>query len=80
MSKKIIKEKYEANIHLYTLLDVLQSLQENGRKYWYSDDIDESINDLIKKIENQLYPDHEEDDISDEKMFCEVTYEINEKD
>lgn len=80
MSKKKITETYEANIHLYTLLDVLIALQENGRKCWYPDDINETINDLIKKTENHIYPGHEEDDIADEKIISEITYEINEKD
>ena len=67
-------------MHLYTLLDVLISLQENGRKCWDPDDVNKSINDLIKKIENHIYPGHEDDDIADEKIYSEVTFEINEKD
>lgn len=67
-------------MHLYTLLDVLISLQENGRKCWYPDDVNKSINDLIKKIENHIYPGDEDDDIADEKIYSEVTFEINEKD
>ena len=35
MNRKKITEKYEANMHLYTLLDVVSSLQENGRKFHY---------------------------------------------
>ena len=67
-------------MHLYTLLDVLISLQENWRKCWYPDDVNKSINDVIKKIENHIYPGHEDDDIADEKIYSEVTFEINEKD
>lgn len=75
MKKEKIVEKYEANMHLYSLLDILSSLQENGRKYWYPDDINKAIDDLLKKIDNHIYHGHEDYDIADEKITSEITFE-----
>ena len=51
MRKKKIMETYEVNVHLYTLQDVLFALQENGRKFYYPEDINKSIDELLKKID-----------------------------
>ena len=80
MTKKKVTEKYETNIHLYTLLDVLSSLQENGRRFHYPEDINKSIDELLKKIDYHIYHGHEDYDITDEKTYSEITFEKNEKD
>ena len=80
MDKKIVTERYETNIHLYTLLDVLSSLQENGRRFHYPDDVNKAIEDLQKKIDYHIYHGHEDYDIADEKTYSEITFEKNEKD
>ena len=54
MKKEEITERYEANIHLNTLYDVLSALQSHG-KFWYPDDINKNIDCLIKKINNYIF-------------------------
>lgn len=76
MNNKIIIERYEANIHLNSLCDVLSSLQSNG-KYWYPADINEDINDLIDKINNYIYHDHNGDDVLDETWYSEFAFKKN---
>lgn len=72
MSKEIT-ERYEANIHLNSLYDVLVSLQSNG-KYWYPDDINKDIDKLIAKINKYIYHDHSGYDVIDERWYSEFSF------
>ena len=72
MSKEIT-EKYEANIHLNSLYDVLISLQSNG-KYWYPEEINNDIDNLIAKIKKYIYHDHKGYDVIDETWYSEFTF------
>ena len=76
MKGKTINEKYEANIHLNSLCDVLCSLQVNG-KYWYPKEINDDIDNLIKKINKYIYHDHKGYDIIDETWYSEFTFKKN---
>ena len=66
-------ERYEANIHLNSLCDVLSSLQVSG-KYWYPNDINNEINSLIKKINGYIYHDHKGYDVIGEKWYSEFVF------
>ena len=79
MRKKEITERYEANIHLNTLYDVLTSLQGNN-KCWYPEDINNDVTSLIKKINNHIYHNHSGYDVIDETWYSEITFEKNMKD
>lgn len=67
-------------MHLYALLDVVSSLQENGRKFHYPDDVNKAIDNLLDKIDNHIYHGHEDYDVTDEIWYSEITFEKNEKD
>ena len=75
--KKEIKEKYEANVHLNTLYDVLTSLRANGSKQFYPDDINEDIDKLISKILNYIYHDYKGYDVIDETWYSECVFKKN---
>lgn len=77
MKNEITKEKYEANVHLNTLYDVLTSLRANGSKEFYPNDINEDIDKLILKILDYLYHGHKGYDVIDEKWFSEYTFKKN---
>lgn len=77
MRKKEIIERYEANIHLNTLYDVLTSLRANGSKQFYPDDINEDIDKLISKILNYIYHDHKGYDVIDETWYSEFVFKKN---
>ena len=77
MKNEIIKEKYEVNIHLNSLYDVLTSLRTNGSKQFYPDDINDDIDKLIFKILNYIYHDHKKYDVIDEKWYSEFTFKKN---
>ena len=72
MSKQITK-KYEANIHLNSLYDVLVSLQVNG-KYWYPKDINDGIDNLVAKINKYIYHGHKGYDVIDERWYSEFSF------
>jgi hypothetical protein len=76
MSKREITEKYKANIHLNSLYDVLVSLKSNG-KYWYPDDINKDINNLISKINRYIYHDHKGYDVINETWYSEFVFKRN---
>ena len=78
MKGKIINEKYEANIHLNSLYDVLSSLQTSG-KYWYPKEINDDINNLISKINNYIYHNHKGNDVIDETWYSEFTFKKNDQ-
>ena len=73
MSSKKIIEKYKANIHLNSLYDILISLQSNG-KYWYPEDINRDINNLISKINRYIYHNHKGYDVINETWYSEFTF------
>ena len=77
MTSKEITEKYEANIHLNTLYDVLTSLRANGSKQFYPDDVNEDIDKLISKILNYIYHDHKGCDVIDETWYSEFVFKKN---
>ena len=76
MNNVIIKEKYEANIHLNTLYDVLSALQISG-KHWYPTDVNDDINNLLNKINDYTYHRHIGFDVIDEKWYSEFTFKKN---
>lgn len=76
MKDEIKKEKYDANIHLNSLCDVLSALQVNG-KHWYPKDINEDIDTLIGKVNNYIYHGHKGYDVIDEKWYSEFTFKKN---
>ena len=76
MGNKTITKRYEANMHLNTLYDILTSLQSNG-KYWYPNDINKDINILINKINNYIYHNHKGRDVIDETWYSEFTFKKN---
>ena len=76
MNGKIINEKYKANIHLNSLYDVLSSLQICG-KYWYPKDINDDIDNLISKINNYIYHNHNGYDVIDETWYSEFVFKKN---
>ena len=76
MKGKIINEKYEANIHLNSLYDVLSSLQASG-KYWYPKEINDDIDNLISKINNYIYHNHSGYDVIDETWYSEFVFKKN---
>ncbi len=77
MNDETIIERYEANIHLNTLYDVLSSLQSNGKKQLYPDDINEDIDSLIKKINEYIYHGHNGYDVIGEKWYSEFIFKKN---
>ena len=79
MNNKEIIERYEANIHLNTLYDVLSSLQSNGKKQWYPNEINEDINKLISKINKHIYHGHEGYDVIGERWYSEFVFKENKK-
>lgn len=72
MKKKII-EKYEANIQLNTLYEVLDALYSKY-SFWYPNDIKEDINKLLSKINDYVYHGHVGYDVIDEKWYSEFTF------
>ena len=74
MEKANLVKKYEANIHLNTLYDVLTALQSNGGKYHLPDDINKDIDKLISKVLNYIYHGHDGYDVVDEKWHSEFTF------
>ena len=77
MGNKTITDRYEANIHLNTLYDVLTSLRANGNKHFYPDDVNDDIDSLIKKINNYIYHGHDGYDVIDETWYSEFTFKKN---
>ena len=77
MRNKEITEKYEANVHLNTLYDVLTSLRSNGSMQFYPDDINNDIDKLVLKILDYIYHIHKGYDVIDEKWYSEITFKKN---
>ena len=76
MKGKIVTEKYETNIHLISLYDVLSSLQSNG-KFFYPEEINADIDALLNKINYYTYHDHKGYDVLDETYYSEYTFKKN---
>ncbi|MBR1385448.1 MAG: hypothetical protein IJ568_01315 [Bacilli bacterium] len=77
MKNEITKEKYEANIHLNTLYDVLSALRANGIKQFYPDDINDEIDRIISRINSYIYHGHNGYDVIAEKWYSEFTFKKN---
>ena len=78
MKSKLTK-KYEANIHLNSLYDVIVALRANGSNFFYPNDIKEELDILINKINNYIYHNHSRYDVIDEKWYSEFTFKTNKK-
>lgn len=77
MNNRIKTEVYESNIHLNLLYDLLSSLQNNGSRFFYPEEINKEISVLLNKIDKYIHHDKKGYDLIKETWYSELTFKKN---